>query len=262
MYKESGIEMIGKKIIHINETSSTNDLAKDYIAKNTEPGTLIIAKKQTSGRGRMGSGWESPSGGNIYMSAIIYTENDFSSLLRLPLVVAYAASIAIESVTKIPVDIKWPNDLIINRKKLGGILIETMPAVNGSTAVIIGIGINVNTALFLPPLDEKATSLKIETQTEWDVNLLSQAVVTYLNECFSQNPHVIIKEYKKKCITINKVYTNPAAFNIIIEQHGCRRYACAYGLDNYGRLLVRLENGEENVISSGEVHIRGIYGYV
>lgn len=161
---------IGKNIHHHESLQSTQILAKELAINGSEEGTLVICDEQTAGRGRMARKWHSPKGSGIWMSLIIRPDIPLVKAPQLTLLTAVAVVQAIEEVTNLEVGIKWPNDLLINGKKLCGILTELLAEENRIQAIIIGIGLNVNQkqADFPEELLETATSLAIEAGNSFD----------------------------------------------------------------------------------------------
>ena len=294
--------------LHIyDETSSTNDRAKDEIRSASENSDsdrdsviqipqLFISEVQTSGRGRMGRKWESKRGDGIWMSYLCKPDLSPDSISGITLVAGFiiAKSIrdycSIHQINDISVNLKWPNDIIINRKKVCGILTELCSVPSGpdsyNSYVICGIGINVNTAGFDEELSDKATSLYIESGQSFDREELVILIITKLKEYIrkyeeSKDLGFIIDEYNDMLINMNKevilntlvtdtdinknTYNNTKNnFNTKntrdIENTG-ERYI-SRGIDKTGALIVEDSCGNIKYVSSGEVSVRGVYGYV
>ncbi len=158
---------LGEIPVHFRaETVSTNDDALSLRA--APPGTLVVAERQSRGRGRLGREWLSPPGVGLYCSIILRPQLAPADLPKLTLAAGLAASRAVEAVTGLRPLLKWPNDLWLDQKKIGGILAETRFE-QGGAVVVMGIGLNVNTApaSFPPDLLEKATSLRIHSGREF-----------------------------------------------------------------------------------------------
>lgn len=166
--------IIGKKILHFKEIDSTNEEARRLIKKGSGEGLVVVADMQTKGRGKPGSGWFSPKG-NLYFSAVVKPYRNPKDLAPITLLGALAARSVIMSNSKLPVLIKWPNDLRIHGKKVGGILTERMP----SGQIIIGIGVNLNSRRldFPDNLRSSATSFRIEAGKRFSIDsFISQLV--------------------------------------------------------------------------------------
>jgi len=159
-------KVFGKKdIIYLNETDSTNTRARELAAQGTPEGTLVIAEKQTNGRGRRGRSWFSPPGGGIYFSLILRPIISPSETPRITLMTAVVLAETLISLMKLKLKIKWPNDILVNGKKLAGILTEISTEMDAVNYIIVGIGLNVNTQFEDLPKEIKktATSILIET---------------------------------------------------------------------------------------------------
>jgi len=137
--------MLGKHIIHHDGVSSTQDLADELARKGADEGTAVIAEKQTRGRGRKGREWVSPAEGGVYLSVVLRPALMPNQIVPLPLVAGVAVANAIEKVTPLKPRIKWPNDIMVNGKKVAGILAEMNCEIDSVNHIILGIGINVNT---------------------------------------------------------------------------------------------------------------------
>jgi BirA family biotin operon repressor/biotin-[acetyl-CoA-carboxylase] ligase len=145
--------IIGRRIIHYKTLDSTSTEARRLIRQGAGEGLVVIADRQTAGRGKPGSRWHSPPG-NLYFSAVVKPFKNPRELAPITLLGALAARAVIERKTRLPVVIKWPNDLLVRGRKVGGILTERLP----SGHLIIGIGLNVNS---IPPeVKQTATSLR------------------------------------------------------------------------------------------------------
>jgi BirA family biotin operon repressor/biotin-[acetyl-CoA-carboxylase] ligase len=172
-------KIIGNKILHYAEIDSTNDEAKRLIGKGLSEGTVIVADAQTKGRGKPGSSWFSPKGDGLYLSAIVCPYKNPQELASLTLVVAKAVVQAIADITGLTAEIKPPNDVLINGKKVCGILLERI----AGGEIIIGIGVNVNNPVdsFREDISQCATSLCIETGRQHDINCLIDKILEELN---------------------------------------------------------------------------------
>ncbi|MGN1402458.1 MAG: biotin--[acetyl-CoA-carboxylase] ligase [Bacillus sp. (in: firmicutes)] len=158
-------QIMGQSIHFSESTDSTQSIAKQLIARGINEGTVVVADEQTAGRGRMARQWISPKGSGIWMSLIIMPDIPLQQAPQLTLLTAVAAVRAIRVTTAAEPEIKWPNDLLLNGRKLAGILTEMQAEADGIHSVIIGLGLNVNqkTADFPDELQNIATSLYRET---------------------------------------------------------------------------------------------------
>lgn len=242
----------------LHEVDSTNNALKRSC--DAAHGTVLLTGRQTGGRGRLGRVFESPSGG-VYLSVLLRPNAFADRLLHLTPMAAVAVRRAIFDCCGIQAGIKWTNDLVYDGKKLCGILTElsTEAGSGALQSVIIGIGINCNTALSeLPPaVSAMATSLQEITGESVDPNRLAAAMILRLREmdaALLTQKESWMKEYASACITLGK--------RVQILAGETRTEAFAEGIDENGGLIVRYENGQTAVVSTGEVSVRGMYGYV
>ena len=216
------------------EVGSTNTYLKELARKGAPHGTVVIARCQTAGRGRLGRKFESPQGG-LYLSVLLRQSPDF----RLTPMAAEAVRRAVLQTSGLQAKIKWINDLVVGGKKLCGILTEL-----SNDAAIVGIGINCSGTPH-----EIATSLEAEGRP-CDISALAAAVIEQL----SQMSPDWLEDYKAHCLTIGQ--------DVQLIQNDSVRYAHVEDMDEDGALLVTLSDGAKERIFSGEVSVRGLYGYL
>lgn len=246
---------MGQTIYFYEETDTTNNRARELALEGAPEGTLVVAEKQTAGRGRRGKVWESPLGTGIWMSLVLRPQIAPAEASVLTLLCGLATAEAIEAETGLSAGIKWPNDILINGKKAVGILTEMDCEMSEVHFVIPGIGINVNTASFPPEIAEIATSLYLECGKTVSRRRLVHKVLERLEEHYETflrtgSFAAMLEDYRKHCITLGK------------EVHVLGRepfFAEALNITPEGELLVRrADNGKEEVVFSGEVSIRGV----
>lgn len=246
---------MGQTIYFYEETDTTNNRARELALEGASEGTLVVAEKQTAGRGRRGKVWESPLGTGIWMSLVLRPQIMPAEASVLTLLCGLATAEAIEAETGLSAGIKWPNDILINGKKAVGILTEMDCEMSEVHFVIPGIGINVNTASFPPEIAEIATSLYLECGKTVSRRRLVHRVLERLEEHYETflrtgSFAAMLEDYRKHCITLGK------------EVHVLGRepfFAEALDITPEGELLVRrADNGKEEVVFSGEVSIRGV----
>ena len=229
------------------------------MARNGAPhGTVLIAGTQTGGRGRMGRSFHSPEGKGLYLSVILRPNGSPEQWMHLTCAAAVAACRAIESVCGLLPCIKWTNDLVWNRRKLGGILTE-LSVLPENTAAIIGIGINLSHALedFPPELQSMAGSLSMFCPTTPSRPQLAASLILCLQEMdchLLKNKAAILETYRKSCITLGS--------EVSVMQGESLRYGRALSVDDQGALVVCFSDGHTETVNSGEVSVRGLYGYV
>lgn len=162
------------KIHHLGSVGSTNALALDAAQSGVAHGSVWVADEQTAGRGRGGHLWHSAAGDGLYVSVLLRPQIAVVDALWLSLATGLAVQAAIHAVTGVAADIRWPNDILIGRRKCAGILVETSTTAAQPDRpamlrhVVIGVGINVNHESFPPELDAFATSLRKETNRTWE----------------------------------------------------------------------------------------------
>ena len=246
---------MGQSIYFYEETDTTNNRARELALEGAPEGTLVVAEKQTAGRGRRGKVWESPLGTGIWMSLVLRPQIMPAEASVLTLLCGLATAEAIEVETGLSAGIKWPNDILINGKKAVGILTEMDCEMSQVHFVIPGIGINVNTTSFPPEIADIATSLYLECGKTVSRRRLVHKVLERLEEHYETflrtgSFTAMLEDYRKHCITLGK------------EVHVLGRepfFAEALDITPEGELLVRrADNGKEEVVFSGEVSIRGV----
>jgi BirA family transcriptional regulator, biotin operon repressor / biotin---[acetyl-CoA-carboxylase] ligase len=203
---------IGRRIELFDCLPSTNREAVQLAQADVEHGTVVVAESQTAGRGRLSRTWFSPPGINLYCSIILRTARPPERLTEwlswLPLVSALAAAEAIEQVSPIRVSVKWPNDLLISERKVGGILCESGTGARSDPFQIIGIGINVNGGQDDWPADlrDSATSIRQERKILVDRNRLLAQLLLELEHCLDelavQGTSRLALAYHQRCSTI------------------------------------------------------------
>ena len=238
---------------------STNTKAKLLAAQGAPSGTVLVADQQTGGRGRMGRSFHSPSGTGIYLSAILRPQCKPSEIMHLTCAVAVAMCDAIQTACGIRPGVKWINDLILQQKKVGGILTEM--ALNGDGTVqyaVVGIGINCtqNAEDFPPELQDIAISLEQVLQVPVSRPELVAEIVRALSQMsddLQKKKYLLLDTYRSDCVTIGK--------DVMVHSPTGDLQGRALDVDSDGALVVRFEGGSIRAIQSGEVSVRGLSGY-
>jgi len=245
-------KVFGKKnIIYLNETDSTNTRAKELAAQGAPEGTIVIAEKQTSGRGRRGRSWFSPPGGGIYCSLILRPVLSPSETPRITLMTAVVAAETLISLVKLKLRIKWPNDILVNGKKLAGILTEISTEMDAVNYIVVGIGLNVNTQFEDLPIEIKktATSILIETGKRFPrVKLIQHYLKLYEKyyDMFKDNDfEPIMKRWRELADIIGK--------QIRVDVIGKTHIGKVVDVDNDGVLILKDDQGVLQRIFSGDV---------
>lgn len=247
----------GRTCLCFDTLDSSNDYGKELAKQQSVHGTLIVTDSQTAGKGRRGRTWQSPKKSSIYMSLCLEPKLQTDHVAGLTLVMALAVTEAVRKVTGCEPKIKWPNDIVLNGKKICGILTE-MILKEESYAVIIGVGINVNTDSFPEEIKNTATSLKLETGKELPREPLIAAVMKYFElfyEQYEETSDLTLLKERYEDLLENK----DREVRVLDPQ---KPYTgVAKGITPAGNLVVICEDGTEKEVSSGEVSVRGLYGY-
>ena len=239
---------------------STNTLAKKLAKEDAPHGTVIIAGSQTAGRGRMGRSFSSPNGMGVYLSVLLRPNCSPDSLMHLTCAAAVAGCEAVNTVSGIYPDIKWTNDLVFQKKKLGGILTELVLDGKGAvTGAIVGIGINCSQKKedFPEDLQNMATSVSQITGSACPPEKLAAALIDALyamDKNLLSGKNAILDTYRAHCLTIGK--------EIVLVRGDEVFHGTALAVDADGGLVVRFLDGTEKTVTSGEVSVRGMYGYI
>ena len=249
---------IGKDTLCYETIDSTNAQAKRLAEAGYGDGTLIVADHQEAGRGRRGRSWETPAGTNIAMSLLLKPEINPNNASMITLVAALAVSKAITQITGEPAPIKWPNDIVMNGKKVCGILTEMSAQFDYVNHIVVGIGINVNIESFPEEIAETATSLRIETGKQISRAELIEAVWEQFETVYevylqTQDLRNLVKEYDARLINMHR--------NVKVLDPKEPFEGKAMGITPRGELMVDTWESRK-LVSSGEVSVRGIYGYV
>ena len=252
-------QWLGKEIVYKEVVGSTNAEVRKLAEDGAKDGLLVVADSQTQGKGRRGRIWESPKGTNLYFSMLLKPDFEPDKASMITLVAAYSVAKIIRETTGLDAKIKWPNDIVVGKKKVCGILTEMSMERDYIHHVVVGIGINVNEEKFPAELDEMATSLKNEKGSLISrANLLSDILLQfegdYLKFLAMEDLGPFLDEY-------NKILVNKGALVKVLDPKG-EFSGIAGGIGEDGRLIVFKENGQIETVYAGEVSVRGMYGYV
>lgn len=246
------------RISWFDTVDSTNTRAKAMALAGAPHGSVLIADRQTAGRGRLGRTFLSPGGSGIYMSVILRYACPPMELMHLTCAVGTAMCGAVERAAGIQPEIKWINDLVIGKKKLAGILVELV-TVPGEVCAIVGIGINCcqKPEDLDPAIRDTACSLLSATGKMPDRAALAAAMMEALRE-MDENlftaKAAMLDAYRERCVTLGK--------EISLVRGEEVRHGIAVGMDDDGALVVRFPDGHLETVNSGEVSVRGMYGYI
>lgn len=242
---------IGKEIVVYDEVESTNSIGYELLKQGFPSGTVVIADRQTKGKGRLGRRWISPAGKNLYMSFALRPNitPKYATLITLTSVVA--CTTALRRYTEIPVLIKWPNDMLVDHKKVGGILTEMKIEGEKIKAAVVGIGLNINMVEEDIPdeIREIATSLRICKGEEFSRAMLAAEIIKEFDKWYQllekKNRKTIIDRWMSLSGTIGR------QVKIVLTDR--ELIALAEAIDEEGRLIVKLEDGTYEKISAGDV---------
>lgn len=248
------------RILYTPVTGSTNDDLKALARQGAAHGTALIAGSQTGGHGRMGRSFHSPEGAGIYLSMLLRPQCLPMELMHLTCAAAVAMCDAVEQSAAFRPGIKWTNDLVWGRKKLGGILTELGLSPKGTVDyAIIGIGLNCcqQAEDFPPELRNMAASLSAAAGTGIAPAAVAAAMLDALHrmdEALLTRKADLLERYRTDCITLGQ--------EISIVRGEDIRHATALSVDDQGALVVAYPDGSREAVNAGEVSIRGMYGYV
>ncbi|MCM1308613.1 MAG: biotin--[acetyl-CoA-carboxylase] ligase [Butyrivibrio sp.] len=251
-------EWFGREILYFDTVDSTNNEIKRQAEKGGKEGLLVIAESQSTGRGRQGRMWQSPSGSGIWMSFLLRPRIMPEQAAGITLVSAMGAAAAVREELGIRAQIKWPNDIVINGRKLTGILVELSTDMESINYVAVGIGINVNNESFPRELEDKATSLLAECGHRVRRSRLVAAFGRHFERCYK----IFIEDgdMRRLKAEYEEALVNKNAEVIIIEA-GSEKRRRAVGINDAGELIVEDSDGNTENIRAGEVSVRGVYGY-
>ena len=239
---------------------STNDHIRQLARTGAPHGTVVIAGNQTNGHGRRGRSFHSPEGVGIYLSILLRPQCAPNELMHLTCAAAVAMCNAVETSTGLRPGIKWTNDLVYEKRKLGGILTELGFTPQGMVDyAIIGIGINCcqQEADFPQDIRTMAGSLAMVTGQQINRAGVSAAMMEALYQMDAElltRKAEILNRYRRSCITLGQ--------DIVLVRGEEKRYGTALDIDENGALIVRFADGLEDTVNSGEVSVRGMYGYI
>lgn len=243
-------EYIGRNFIYVEEIDSTNTFLLDRKNGINENGTVVLAEKQTKGRGRKDRIWYSSKEQNLTFSILLTRDNKLFKYLNL---INFSASTAvansIENLFQLKTELKWPNDVLINKRKTCGILLESSSQGNKIDRVVIGIGVNVNQTMFQGSFNYPPTSLRLELNREIEREKLLAEILNnfeYLLEKINSQPEYIIQEWKEKCKMIGE--------KIYVKDGEIIKTGVFDDIDSEGFLILRTKDGSEK-ITIGDVSL-------
>lgn len=237
---------IGNELYYYNEIDSTNRVAEKFAQQSFREGTAVVADSQTAGRGRSTNQWFSPAGENIYCTLLL--KPGASYLHRIPFVAGLAIARTLAALG-LKIDLKWPNDLLVGNRKIGGILVQSAMEAGALKYAVVGFGINVNTKSFPTSLKETATSIFIEREEPADRESILAGVLMHFEKLYSEMTEVSWEDFCKEVETKSTFVRN---CEVRIASHEGITEGTTAGLDSYGGLIVNTSDGAR-VFYSGEV---------
>lgn len=249
-------EMIGDNIHHLQTIDSTNEYLKRIGDKSTD-GTVVISEEQTRGKGRMGRTWQSKSGEGIWMSLLLKPN---IIPFKAPFITLVAGVSVVTALRKlnVPAQIKWPNDIILNDKKICGILTELSAEIERVNYVIVGMGMNVKNMYFSGELEHKATSLYKEGYVLQRVDIVDKILYEFEKNYIDY----IENDNKEHVLNLFRQYSNIINKEIYLITNDKRELVTCIDINDSGNLIVKDKDNNIREIMSGEVSIRGINGYI
>lgn len=244
---------------YFSTVDSTNNYLKRQALLGAPHGTVAVADCQTGGKGRLGKSFQSPGGVGIYLSMLLRPDCPQEQLMHLTCAVGTAMCDALEEAAGVRPGIKWTNDLVCEKRKLSGILVELLNDTRGKLCVIIGIGVNCCQQLtdFPEELRDRAGSLAMVTGRRIDRPKVAAAMMEALanmDRNLLTGKEAMLEQYRRDCVTLGQ--------KISVVRGDEIRHGTALDIGNDGDLIVRFDDGHTEAVSSGEVSIRGMYGYV
>lgn len=247
-------ESFGRQVYYYDKVTSTNDIAKEWTRQGAPDGSIVVAEEQSGGRGRLGRVWHSPPGKGIFFSVILYPPVQPAIVSQITMVTAVALALAVRTHSGVPAGIKWPNDLLVDGRKLCGILTEMSAEVDRIEYLVVGAGLNVNLTRDEFPADirELATSLLLETGHSLPRASLLRAMLEEYEKWYqlwlTQGFVPVLEQWKALSVSLRRmvqVHTLNDTWEGWVED-----------VDESGALLLRLEDGSLQRLVAGEVSLR------
>ena len=245
--------VIGREIIVYRETASTNDIVERLAREGAAEGLVVFAESQSKGRGRLGRRWHSPPGMGLFFSVLLRPKLRPMEATQLTVAAATALVRAIDRTSGVRAEIKWPNDLLVDGRKLAGVLTELSAELDTIKHVTLGIGLDVNqsAADFPPELRSIATSLRIASGQRVMRPDLATAVLQELGKDYARivrgDFEQVADEWEARCTTIGR--------NVVIRVGDREVRGRAESLDHDGALIVRTQHGRQERIIGGDVSL-------
>jgi BirA family biotin operon repressor/biotin-[acetyl-CoA-carboxylase] ligase len=244
---------LAREIVVFAETSSTNDVALRLGREGHRDSLAIFAERQTAGRGRFGRRWDSADHAGLWFSLLLRPPWPMVQWPRLTTWAGVCLARAVERFVPVPARLKWPNDVLVEGRKVAGILIESAMDTEGRPFAVVGMGLNVNQDEFPPELEGRAASLRQFARSKLDRVEIAAAILTELDrnwEIAGAAFPTIVREAERRSALIGTwiaLHTGAETVEGVAE-----------GLDENGQLLLRTQNGELRCMTAGEVTTHGM----
>lgn len=253
---------IGRNTFFYQSIGSTNTEAKRMADEGCGEGTLLVADRQTAGKGRRGRSWESPAGQNVYYTLVLKPDINPDRAPMLTLIMALAVAEGMAAICpekKDMIKIKWPNDVVISGKKVCGILTEMSVEQDYIQHIVIGVGINVKKQTY----DESIADRAISMDEALGITTSRSKLIGYIMESFEKHYNDFLKSDSLKTLKddYETLLVNKDREVRVLDPKG-EYNGIALGINDEGELLVKCESGEVVNVYAGEVSVRGVYGYV
>jgi len=253
VFKGLGQSLFSKNLIFVETVDSTNNMAKDLAAKGAQEGTVVVAEEQTAGRGRLQRKWLSPKHANLLFSVLLRPSTIVpDQIFTLTMILALASIDAVEDVSGIHIMIKWPNDLYVNQKKLGGILTEFSVRKNLVQHVVLGLGLNVNWEPADSSLLYPSTSILTETggavSREQILIRILKKFERYYYQILAGKLDNFYERWNRRSMLFGK--------RITIQGPGESRDGIARGIDKNGALVITNDKGKEERVMCGDISVK------
>jgi len=245
------------RMIWCESVDSTNTYAKS-MAQNISGEMVVVSERQTQGKGRLGRIWQSPPGGNLYVSFVLRPKISPQQAAGITLIAALAVCDAIKQTCGVQAGIKWPNDIILNGRKVCGILTEMVSDMDSIEFLVIGIGINVNGMDWPEDLKDKAVSLQEATGKVIDRHELIANLIPTVFDRARQLETFGVKQFINEYTALSVIFDKK--ISIIIREK--QWIGSCVGFNENGELLFQPDGGEPMVLNAGEISVRGVNGYV
>jgi BirA family biotin operon repressor/biotin-[acetyl-CoA-carboxylase] ligase len=247
----SGTRTIGRTIVHRDEVASTNTLAMELAQQGAEDGTVVIAESQSGGKGRLGRSWLSPRG-NLYLSVVLRPAVPVHKAPLITLMGAVAVASALRKHVGIDAGIKWPNDILVDGRKIAGLLTEMSAEPDRIRHIVLGIGVNVNMDLRELPADVRkaSTTAAVATGKTIDRTGLLKELLAELDQWykrFLKNEAGVLTAWREMNVTLGN--------RVTVSGSGSRLEGVARSIDADGRLILKMDDGTLRPVAAGDVTI-------